>query len=289
MTQDIFLHQLQKTPTGFSFNGDISQSKTPLQCNGNLKITGNVDSGVVLNVIGNIEILGSVYESEITASDTVTVHQSFLGAGKGKITARNVVINSINGQIVEAKDTITIAVEALSAELIAGNKIQSPSARIVGGTAKAGAEIIALTIGDSEAQLTKIYLGNRKKILQLLNALNKEEEQLKANLPKITDGIYKLSRLKIDQGTLHADQQLTLNKLRAMKEQIPHRLDQIKAEIPALQQQLKEKHEAKLIVYESIFENVMIDFNGIKEVLSETVHATQFHLGVDGLVRGAIK
>jgi uncharacterized protein len=290
MTKADFTSKLKKNGDVSSFDGNIAGTEEKLHCAGSLLINGDVESGVTLVVEGDCTIHGSVFEASVTATGSVHVDEAFIGGGKGKIVSgRDVWVSVINGQSVVAKGSVTVAVEALKADIVAYDKVDASSARIVGGKIDAGTEISVKTLGSEEASQTKIYLGNRKKLIQRLTDISNEEKLLNDSLPKINDGIYKLNRLKLDGVALSPEQEAMVSRLRTMRDSYPRQMELFKKEIEQVNQLLKEKSNASLCVHEAIFENVLVDINGFKEVTETPLHSLRYKMGAHGLLKEPLR
>lgn len=286
MTQGEFTSKLVKEGKNTVFEGSLTGGTEPLQATGPLEITGDIESGIAITVEGDLHVKGSVFEAMLTVTGNVKIDQSFIGGGKGKIDATgNVRVSIVNGQSIVSKGCVTIDVEAIRADIVAFDKIDANFARIIGGKIEAGNEITVKVLGNEEGQATKVYLGNRKKLIQRLTDISNAERQLAESLPKINEGIYKLNRLKVDGIALTREQEAMGMKLRTMRDSYPRQLELFKKEIEHLNQLLKEKNNAALSIREGIYENVMVDINGYKEVTDNPLGSLRFRMGATGLLK----
>ena len=286
MTQAEFITKLHHAGDTYTFDGNIVGATDHFLCTGSLVVNGDIESGVALVVEGDCTVHGSVFETSLTATGSVRVDESFIGSGKGKIlSGHDVWVSTINGQAIVAKGSVTIGVEALKSDITAYDKINATIARIVGGKIEAGTEIIVKTLGSEAALQTKIYLGNRKKLIQRLTDISNEEKNLNDSLPKINDSIYKLNRMKVDGIVLSADQEAMGTRLRTMRDSYPRQMELFKKEIEQVNALLKEKSNATLSVREAVFENVLIDINGYKEVTDSSLYGVRFKVGATGLLK----
>ncbi|MGE5314485.1 MAG: FapA family protein [Acidobacteriota bacterium] len=286
MTQTELTSKLKTEGTRYVLEGSITGCADTLRVTGSLEVRGDIESGVTLMVEGDLTVKGSVFEAAITATGNVRIEEAFIGSGKGRVDAGgDVMLSVINGQSVSAKGSISIRVEAIKAEIVAYNKIDAPFARIVGGRIEAGNEMTVKTLGSEEGQSTKVYLGNRKKLIQRLTDISQEEKQLAERLPQINEGIYKLNRLKVDGVALTPEQESAANRLRALRDSYPRQMELFRKEIERVNQLLKEKTNATLSVLEGIFENVMVDINGFKEVTESPLRSLRYKMGATGLLK----
>ena len=286
MTQAEFASKLKQEGENYCYEGNITGSPIQLHCPGTLEINGDVDSGVLLVVEGDCTVHGSVFEASLTATGNIRIDESFIGSGKGKVTSgHDVWVGVINGQCIVAKGSVTIGVEAIKADITAYDKINATIARIIGGKIEAGTEIVVKSVGTEDGQQTKLYLGNRKKLIQRLTDISNEQKNLNESLPKINDGIYKLNRLKLDGKQLSPEQEAMVSRLRTMRDSYPRQMELFKKEIDMVNLLLKEKSNATLSILEAIFENVLVDINGFKEVTDTSLHSLRYKMGAHGLLK----
>jgi len=286
MTQAEFTSKLTNDGKTFRIDGNITGGTEHLQCAGSLEVHGDIESGVTLIVEGDCVVHGSVFETSLTATGSVRIDESFVGSGKGKaVSGADVWISVINGQSIVARGSVTIGIEALKADITAYDKIHAPNDRIIGGKIEAGTEIVVRTLGSEDSQQTKVYLGNRKKLIQRLTDISTEEKNLNDSLPKINDGIYRLNRMKLDGVALSREQETMGARLRTMRDSYPRQMDLFKKEIAQLNLLLKEKSNATLSVNGSVYENVLIDINGFKEVTETSLTTIRYKMGANGLLK----
>ncbi|HLP18483.1 MAG TPA: FapA family protein [Bacteroidota bacterium] len=280
MTQTDFLQQLRKEDSKSFFDGTISGSRETLFCPESLVVSGDIASGTKLIVEGDVNVQGSVLEASLTATGNIVVDGSFAGAGKGKITsAADVTVKVVHGQAIIAQGTITILTEAINADLCAYNSIEASSARIVGGKTEASNEINVRVVGSDDGRSTKVYLGNRKKLLQRLNDIGVEKKVLNERLPKINKCIYQWNRFRIEGLVITNEQEIMLEKLRVMRDSFPRQMDLFRKETDHLKMLLREKNDSTLSVFDTLFENVLIDINGLREVTDAQHHAVKYFMG----------
>ena len=290
MNQIEFLSKIRKDGLSSIYDGNINGTNETLFFTGQLTIDGDIESGASLIVEGDVMVNGSVYDASLTSTGNVTIMESFIGSGKGKIVSgMNVSLSVINGQTIVAKGSITIAVEALNADVRAYNRIDAHAARIVGGKTEASHEIVVHNLGSQDGRQTKVYLGNRKKLLQRINEISVEEKSLNDRLPKIQNCIYRWNRIKVDGIPLSDEQETMLDKLRTMRDTFPRQADLFRREVEQLKALLKEKIDSTLTVRGTIYENVLVDINGNKEVTEHSVQAIQYYMGIHALQKAPIK
>ncbi|MGE5313143.1 MAG: FapA family protein [Acidobacteriota bacterium] len=280
MTQDEFLAKLSKEGEDYVLDGNLGGATERLFCPASLIVRGDIESGTSIVVEGDVTVRGSVFDASVTATRSVTVEESFVGSGKGKITSGiDVTVKVINAQSVVAKGNITIGAESLNADLHAYDAIEASGARIVGGKSEASNAITVRNLGSEDGRQTKVYLGNRKKLLQRMNEIGNEKKSLNERLPKINRCIYKWNRVRIDGVVLTDEQEKMLEKLRTMRDSFPRQMELFRKESDHLKMLLREKVDSVLTIRESIYENVLVDINGYREVTDSEQKSIRYYMG----------
>ena len=290
MNQQEFTKRIRKEGYHSYFDGNLPVATETLFATEPLIIRGDIESGVTLIVEGDVTVEGSVFDASLTATGSVTITESFIGAGKGKIVSGiNVTVKAVNAQTIVAKGNIAIGVEALNADIRAYDTIDAHDARIIGGKAEASNEITVKNLGSEDGRQTKVYLGNRKKLLQRINDIAAEEKSLNERLPRIVKCIYRWNRIKVEGITLTEEQDTMLAKLRVMRDSFPRQAEIFKKETDQLKSLLKEKIDSTLVIKGAIHENVLVDINGFKEVNDTMLQSVQFYMGVHTLQKAPLK
>ena len=82
--------------------------------------------------------------------------------------------------------------------------------------------------------------------------------------------------MKLDTGTLPLEKEQMLTKLQEVQKLLPDRIQKLKTEKEQLTQDLKQESNAQVVVRGTVFENVVIDINGLKKVVETAVQDVVF-------------
>ena len=193
---------------------------------GTVIVKGNVKSGFVLDVVGDVEVCGTVEDSIIKSKGNVLVKGGFIGSGKGKIEAegdvaicfaRNQTIVANNVKILrEAVDCIIYAKKTVKAE---GDKIS-----IEGGITTAGTMIEVQSLGSKNEVYTDVEVGINYVAHQSRMNTRREVSSLKASLKTVDKELNTLHAMKKAKGELSTQCLNTLDRLLSRREEIVKKL-----------------------------------------------------------------
>lgn len=244
---------------------------------GSVIVQGDVKSDIRIRVGLNLEVTGDVGDAVIEAGGDVVVKKGFLGRGNGIITAAGSVrVQHILNQKIRAGVDIVIARESVNGDVVAGKRVVSPFAVILGGCVEAEELVEVQGLGRAEASTAKVRVGRRGKIYERLNAIEKELRQGDKNLVELKDAVYKLVRFKIDKGALPADKEQILVRLQKTLKQLPVAIDALKAEKARLNEDLTHTVDAVLKVHETVHDNVYIEINGARKMTDSSLTGVTF-------------
>ncbi|HUI63362.1 MAG TPA: FapA family protein [Bacteroidota bacterium] len=260
-----------------TIRGDIDYSTGAVDFVGSLIVGGDIRSDTTVHVKGSLTVHGNVEDALIEAGGDVRIDKGFVGRGKGRIVAGgNVHILHILNQSVDAGGDVVIGKESVNGTVNASGRVTSPAAVIAGGAVLCNGDVELRSIGSTDGSQAKVRAGRRGRILERIPVLEKEIKQTEAQTNDVKDAIYRLVRLQIDVGTLPADKKEMLDKLQAAQKLLPERLAAQRAELQKLKEDLKKNHDIKLIVRGTVFENSMIELNGVRKLIDTALQDVVF-------------
>ncbi len=259
--------------TVLTIPGDIAFSTGDIDFVGSLIVRGDIKTGFNVKVKGNLEVQGNVEDAQLEVGGDVIIKKGFIGHSKGILNAKgDVTLGFVLNQTINTEKNVTIIQYCVNGTINAGDKINAAKASVVGGSLDALSEIHVKSLGSDQYSLTKVHIGRKGRILAKIAIVEKEIEQAKKALTDVKDALYKLARLKIDlSGKLPEDKNLIYNKLQAVQKALPDRLEQYEKEYIQLNEELKINYDAGLFVYDTLYENVLVDINGTKESMQATL------------------
>jgi len=137
-----------------TIEGDVNLKTGDIIFLGNVVISGNVDEGFKVKAAGNIEIKGTVSRAELDAEGDIIIYQGVNGKGGGKIHAgKSLVSKFIENANVEVGNMVIVSDGIINSQVDAIKSIfcQGKRAAIMGGRLRAGEEINAKVLGNSNS------------------------------------------------------------------------------------------------------------------------------------------
>jgi uncharacterized protein (DUF342 family) len=244
---------------------------------GSLLIKGDVLGEFSIKAGGSVEVLGDVHDAVIESAGDVTIHQGFVGVGKGRITAGGTVrVRHVTNQVIKAGKDVLIETEAVNSTIEAGGRVVAPRAVITGGRLDAMLEADVFNLGNSESTGAKVRVGRRGKIIERLTALEKDARQVDRQMTEVKEAVYRLVKIKVDTGTLSTDKEQVLAKLQEVQKLLPRRLAEFQAERETLHGELQKKCDARILVRGTVQKDTMIEVNGAGKFVESALEAVTF-------------
>jgi len=244
---------------------------------GSLLIKGDVLGEFRIKAGGSVEVFGDVHDAVVESAGDVTVHQGFVGVGKGRITAGGMVrVRHVTNQTIRAGKDVLVETEAVNATIEAGGRVIAPCAVIAGGRLEAMLEADVYNLGNSESSAVKVRVGRRGKIIERLTILEKDVKQAERQMAEVKEAVYRLVKMKVDTGKLPSDKEQILAKLLEAQKQLPRRLSESQTERAVLQGELQKKSDARIVVRGTVQKDTMIEVNGAGMFVESTLEAVVF-------------
>jgi uncharacterized protein len=253
-------------------NGNVDFATGNIDFVGSLRVMGDIKSDFSVKAQKDIEVLGNVEDAVIEAGGSVRVHKGFIGSGKGSIKAAGTItVQHILNQSVTAEKDIVIEKESVNGNLRAGGRIAVPHGTIAGGTVEATEEIEVNDLGTGEHSHGRLRVGRKGWIIERLAQVEKELLVSGKQLADVKEGVYRLIRMKLDTGALSPDREQMLQKLQEVQKRLPDRVKELEDEKAKLTEDMKQDWKARVVVHGTLFENVLIDINGVRMVADSAV------------------
>ncbi len=257
--------------------GNVDYSVGNIDFCGSLLIKGDVLGEFRIKAGGSVEVFGDVQDALIESVRDVTIHQGFVGVGKGRITAAGTVrVRHVTNQTIKAGKDVLVETEAVNATIEAGGCVIAPRAVIAGGRLEALLAVDVHNLGNSESSGLKVRVGRRGKIIERLTVLEKDVKQGERQMSEVKEAVYRLVKMKVDTGRLPPDKEQILAKLLEAQKQLPRRLAESQAEREMLQGELQKKCDARVVVRGTVQKDTMIEVNGAGMFVESTLEAVVF-------------
>jgi uncharacterized protein (DUF342 family) len=138
-------------------SGNLDFEIGNIECEGEVRVSGDVLSGFQIKARGDVTIGGVVESAEVESQGTVTIRHGAVRSSR--IRAAAVVIGYVSSSYVESDGDVRIQKESVMSTIVSGGSITiAPSGRAVGGSLHARDEI-DIGVAGSARGVDKLVLG----------------------------------------------------------------------------------------------------------------------------------
>ncbi len=242
--------------------GDVDMKTGNINCNGSVKVRGDVQAGFVLNIGGNLEVIGCAQDCTITCKGNILIHGGCFGEGNGKIHADgNVTIKYAEGTHITAGHDVIVGGELLNCHVVAQNSVllRGQQGIILGGYVCAGKEINCQTAGSSAGTKTTLAVIYDADIPKQYEIITEEIEQLEDNALKVKETLINFYRQPVGK-LLPPEQEATIQKLEEFKKSITEELERLNEEKNSLESRIREFENSGIIVRGELHGGVVAQF-----------------------------
>ena len=255
-----------------TIRGNVDYSTGNIDFVGSVIVEGDVKTDFHVKAGGSITVQGNVEDATIDSGADVTIKNGFIGQGKGTLRAAgDVSVQHVLNQTIIAGHNIFIAREGVCATLQAGEKLDAPSGVFVGCTLQAGVEADVRNLGNGDQTQAKVRVGKRGIYLEQLAQLEREATKLQKQLEDAKAAIYKIVRVQLDSGTLSQEQAALQGKLRMAQSELTKRIAAVQLERDSAKARLEDHSLARVVVRETMFENVFVELNGVRKMMQGAI------------------
>jgi len=256
---------------------------------GTVIVKGNVDDGFNVKASGNIEVYGTVGNSQIEADGDIIVSLGIMGRDEGTIKCgRSLWAKFIQNANVFADENVIVADGIINSNVTCNKRIilQGKRAAIIGGHLFATEEINAKTIGSSGAGgETVLEVGFDPKKKQRLDELQARQSVIVHELEEISLNLSTLENQKQMRKSLPQDKEEALATLYKQKSDFMDESEVIATEIQEIQNYLRElKVIGKISASGTVHPGVKLFIRDIKEDIRIEIRSVTFYLE-NGFIR----
>ena len=256
---------------------------------GTVIVKGNVDDGFNVKASGNIEVYGTVGNSQIEADGDIIVSLGIMGRDEGTIKCgRSLWAKFIQNTKVDVEENVIVADGIINSNVTCNKRIilQGKRAAIIGGHLFATEEINAKTIGSNGGgSETILEVGFDPRRKQRLDDLQARQAVVVHELEEINLNMATLENQKKMRKSLPQDKEEALGLLYRQKGDLMDETDAIAAEIQEIQNYLRElKIIGKISASGTVYPGVKMYIRDVKEDIRTEIKSVTFYLE-DGFVR----
>ena len=247
--------------------GDVDLVMGKVEFFGDIHITGNVGTGVVIRASRNVVVDGVVEAAEIYAGGDIVLVRGIQGNQRGHVAAKgNVSAEFIEHANIEAGGNIR-SNSFLNANVYAGGKViaEGKNGLILGGSVRGLLGVSAINIGNDVETKTFVASGySEEDYNRYVESFQKEtdaQKKLSEIVEKMTE-IVKLKRLGKDINSDSTDK--LLMALNEKKDELFDELDKAKKEKELLAQIIEKGKGSAILANEKIYRGVTICVEGTR-------------------------
>lgn len=281
-TYDILINNV------YQVNGDVNQLNNKIEFNGDIEITGNVESGVVIRSTRSVTIAGVVEAAEIYAGGDIILRRGIQGSNKAKVVCNgSVYADFIEHSTVKARGDIN-SNTILNSEVFADGKVILTGKRgtLVGGYAHGRKGIKCMNLGNDVELKTVAHVGlETKDYLKNQDVMKKDmaiRDQLKIVLERMN---HILARKKVKPITKEDLDEL--NELNAKKAEYTIQLKDNIREQEIISKVVEEARYAEIRVEDHVYKGTIIAIDTARMPIQENTRF-MIYRGINGVIEGSV-
>jgi uncharacterized protein (DUF342 family) len=264
----------------FEVKGDVDYSVGNIDFIGAVIVHGSVREGFEVNAGGDLLVDGVVEGATLKSEGNMTIKIGVRGTGKATLTARgNINAGYIDQAKVRSGGNIAVAEAILHCDIGARGEVVamgSKKGQIVGGTIRAGSEIICEVLGSEMGTRTDVVVGELPELVEERKRADENLKQFEEQLEKLDANINFLKSLQ-KSGQLTDDKRETLARMTKTKFQIMAQHDVTRRRLTELAGEMeKNKLSGRVRVKSACHQGVTITIRGVRYIVRETLKFTRF-------------
>lgn len=250
--------------------GDVDLTTGDIEFNGDVIIHGSVLAGSIINVVGNLTILGNVESAHIIAGGDIQLKAGMQGGGKGIVECNGDVWGKFFEQTILKVKKDLHANSLLNCNTLCEGDIYISGRHgiIVGGNTTCQGNIEATVIGNMAEVKTYVAAGVNNSSLEELNVLEDKIKEITASIDKHSQIMDKLKAI---------NNPTEQDKYNTMVKQVETSMRELNMQLIALRAELDQKlflissySNSKIIVHKYMYPQVKILLNGLHYTCTDT-------------------
>lgn len=269
-------------------SGDVDAIIGKVEFFGDVIISGNVESGVVIRAGRNIEVHGTMGGAVLFAGGDVILTRGIQGGGK--ISARgNVFADFIENTTVESGGTVQ-ANSILNSTVMAKEKVITTGKRgaIIGGYTHGLKGIEAISAGNDVEIKTILHCGYEAQTYEKLLEVHRQEEEIREKLQKLVEAMTEALQTKKagrTAGGMTAESKLS--EWNRLKDEYFKQLDKCRQEQEKLEEVIAQGKGASIRIDGNLYRNVVIGIHA-DQMLVERSTCYMKYAADQGVIEGTV-
>jgi uncharacterized protein len=203
---------------GFVIKGHVDFTTGNVKYAKSVVVAGDIKSGFKVECGGDLQVSGTIEDSDIQVNGNVLCKLGFIGQGKGVISAKgDINILFMKNQTAKSRQNIIIAKEALNCTLLARKavEVRGNPLSLAGGRVMARDSVTAFTIGNMSGIKTLVEVGTDFTLIEELEKTDLQLNELGENRKKILVTFQRYEKIKDIKKTLNPKEEFLYAKLKA--------------------------------------------------------------------------
>ncbi len=268
--------------------GDLTLITGKVEFYGDIIVTGNVESGVVIRAGRNIEIRGTVEAANLFAGGNILLSRGIQGAQRAKVSAKgDIFADFIEHTIMVAGGNVQ-ANSIINSKISADGEVTLTGARgtIIGGYTHAMKGIEATEIGNSVEVRTVVHAGCEKDVYQRLYAAKSKDASLSDELKEASDELNELNRKK-QKGQIPQRLETQIQYLEGRTKSLRGEVAENKLVIEEMEALIARGKDSKIVVRGNIYRGTVVSLAQAQLPIEDTTCLMRYY-HKNGLIESSV-
>ncbi len=259
---------------GFIINGDVDFSTGNVKYDHSVIVTGDIKSSFDIECGGDLQIGGTIEDSNLKVGGNVLCRFGFCGQGKGLIDAKgDVNLGFMKNQTVRSKRNVNIARESINSTIFAKESIQihGNPLSVAGGYLTASESITVNSIGNHSGIKTLCEVGFDYTLGEDLRTLEVHLTELVQNQTKIAESIKKIDKTLSFQRKLSIKDQAMRAKLKESLTKFDQQIQAVELRKKIIEKKMYNFDKAFIKFERSAFPGTLFKFSERHHLVKEEI------------------
>lgn len=252
--------------------------------NGNVEVTGNVNTGYKVEATGDIIVDGVVEGAELVAGGQIILKRGIQGMGRGVLKAGTNIVSKFlescdatAGGFIQTESIMHSNVSAGAEIIVKGRK-----GFITGGSVRSGKYIDAKTVGSVMGTNTVLEVGINMSLAEEAKSLEKEKAELTSQIDRATKVIIFISNKIKNREQITPDKMEQFQALSSQKSIMEKRSTEIDAKLAVVNEQLDNMTGGYISIDDVIYPGCKVTVSNVSTYIrTETKHSRLVRDGAD--------
>lgn len=263
----------------YTISGDAGLATYPLiEFNGDVIITGGVESGVIIRAGKTLTVDGVVEAADIQAGGDIIIKRGILGNTTGKIvsTGGDVIADFIEHANVKALKNVKANI-IMNSNVSANGKVllEGKKGYIMGGYVHGLGGIKAVSVGNDAEIKTVVHCGLEAKYIEKRVIITRELTLAETQLSEVLDEMKELADLK-KKGKLPKDKISKIGQLKSEREALEGNRAKYKKQLAKIGELETSAMEAVIRIEGSIYRGTVISAGAHEMLIDRDTSYTEY-------------